>query len=107
MCLPQSDGIIRSTARRNECKYRGQFLGGHNPTVLSLRRHPLMLRIGDDDRAIGELHLVARPVQHDIGGRDDPDWLAVGSDELVTNLNLPHRGPSGGSREWGVERQSL
>ena len=57
-------------------------------------RRPLMLRIGDDDCAVGELDLVARPAEHDVRRRDHPRRLPVGAEQ---SDHRPRRRPSSSS----------
>ena len=94
MRLRRGDGV--QLPQRN-------FGGGAN----AVARRPLVLRVGDDHRAVGELDLVARPAQHDLGRRDHPRRLPVGAEQLVADRDLAHRRPAGRRRQRGVQRQRL
>ena len=66
-----------------------------------------MLSIGDDDRAIGELDLIARPAQHDLRRGHYPRRQPVGVEQLVTDRDVTHRGPAGRCGQGGVQRERL
>src|SRR5690606_11517654 len=70
------------------------------------RGAPLVLGVRDDDLAVRELDLVAGAVVHDVGRGDDPGRLSVGPDQVVADLDLPHRRPARGGRQGtcGVQR---
>ena len=66
-----------------------------------------MVRIGDNDRAVVEFHLVARPAVHDVGRRDYTRRPAVSSDQVVTDSDLTHGRPAGWCRQRGIKREGL
>ena len=68
---------------------------------------PLVLGVGHDHRAVGEVHLVAGPVGHHVGRGDDRRRAAVGADHPVADRDLAHRRPAGRGGDRGVERQRL
>ena len=73
---------------------------GHDRAAANRRRRerpgqPLVLAVGDDHRAVGELDLVAGPPVHDLGGRDHPRRPAVRADAASRR---PRPRPSSSSR---------
>src|SRR5579863_3951297 len=66
-----------------------------------------MVRIGDDDRAVVEFHLVARPAVHYVGRRDYTRRPTVSSDQVVTDSDLTHGRPAGWCRQRGIKREGL
>ena len=80
---------------------------GRGPARCAGVRQPLVLRIGDQDGAVGELDLVAGAALEHGGGRDDPHGAAVGAEELVARLHLAHRRPARRRRQRRVERERL
>ena len=70
-------------------------------------RPPLVLGVGDDHRAVGELDLVARPPAERAGRGNDSGRPPVGVEQLVADLDLAHRGPAGRCGQRGVECEGL
>ena len=66
---------------------------------------PLVLLVGDDHRAVGELDLVAGPTQHHVGGGHDRRRQAVPVEQQIPDRDVAHGGPAGGCRQRCVERQ--
>jgi hypothetical protein len=56
-----------------------------------------MLRIGDDDGAVGEFHLETGAIEHHVSGRHDQSREPISSEQVVADRDSTHRGPSG----WG------
>ena len=66
--------------RCNVVQTAAQLRGGTD----AITRRPLMLRVGDYHRAIGELDLVARPAEHHIGRGHYTRRATVGAEQPVT-----------------------
>src|SRR6185437_10313044 len=82
----------------------------HLATLTALRRGvglPQVLRVGDDDGAVGELDLETRPAVHDRSGRDHDATAAVLIEDLIAGLYLAHGGPATGPRDGRIERERL
>src|SRR5690606_35184842 len=89
--------------RRNGVQARPQLGGGADTVTCG----PLVLGIGHNHRAVGEFDLEARTAEHDLGGCDNPRGLAVWSEEMIPHTDITHRGPTGGSGQWSIEREYL
>ena len=66
-----------------------------------------MLSVGDDHRAVGELHLVAGPAQHDLRRGHHSRRPPVGAQQLITDGDVAHRRPAVRCRQRRIQRQCL
>src|SRR5680860_1417354 len=68
---------------------------------------PLVLCIGDDHRAVGELDLEARATRHHLGCSGHHGRASVAAEHKLANRNPTHRGPARGCGKRRVQCQRL
>ena len=75
--------------RRLWCRSCSSADARRSPARRAVVRQPLVLGVGDDDRAVGELDLEARPVEPDLERGDDRGRPPVGIQEPIADPTAP------------------
>jgi hypothetical protein len=99
----QRDGMVENACCAGPLDRRRDLLGGPDGRA----GEPLVLRVGDDHRAVGELDLVAGPSGHDIGRCDHAGRPSVRAENEIADCDLPHRRPAVGRRQRRIECERL